>query len=228
MKTLSIKQRITIVGIYFVISTLFGIILNNLVLANIITGISSMAFAQFLMMLVIAIVYIVYLKRELIKDFVVAQNLKSFFVTCLKYFALIFLVMYAVNFILYMIGIEGTSLNQVGIEIMAFDSPVIIFLTVVVLAPFIEELVFRYAIIFLDSKSTFTTLLTSALVFGYIHIAQSLTFGNFHELWFILLYGGLGFVLGLSYVKTKTIMTPIVVHAMYNLVGFLSIFFING
>lgn len=228
MQTIKSSSRWIIIISYFVISTITGMIIESFAKNGVLSKMVHFTLAQLIMMLMLAIIYVFYLRRHLVRDYVIAQNIPKFFIKCLKYLGLILFVNLIVNVLLQMIGVESQAMNQVGIEQLSLSNPFLLFIIVVILAPFVEEIVFRYAIISLGTPSEKVTLILSSLFFGFVHIASALTLGQFQELWFLLVYGGLGFILGLSYIKTKTIFTPIVVHAIYNLLGFISIFLANG
>ena len=228
MKKLTNSKRAIIIITYFLSNQIASNVINLLADQRVITGLNQLVYIQFFVMLFIALFYLGLLWRELMVDIAVAKYNKKFFIICLKYFGYAFLTVIVMSFILNLLGVSEQPLNQVGVESMALIHPIVIFFTVVILAPIIEEIVFRMAMIVLDSPSTFVTLFISSFVFGFVHISGAIAMGNFQEMWFILIYGGLGAVLGLSYVRTKSIMTPIVVHALYNLMGFLSILLANG
>ena len=228
MKRLTTSKRFILILTYFLINQVAGLGINVLFESGININIDQLVMIQFSTMILIAVIYLIVAWRELVVDLAIAQHTKRFFLTCLKYFGYALLMVYGMSFVLNFIGVSDQPLNQIGVEIMALSNPIIIFMTVVILAPIIEEITFRMAMIILDEPSTFVTLLVSSFVFGFIHISAAITQGQFQEIWYLLIYGGLGAVLGLSYIKTKTIMTPIVVHALYNFMGFLTILLLNG
>lgn len=85
-----------------------------------------------------------------------------------------------------------------------------IFLITVVIAPIIEEVLFRKALI--DRLVVFgdvTAILVSALLFGFIH-------GNFSQLFYAT---GLGIVFGFVYVRTGKIKYTIGLHMLFNFMG---------
>lgn len=96
--------------------------------------------------------------------------------------------------------------TEMLMKIMEY-APLFIIITAII-APILEEIIFR-KIIFgtLYGKTNFFIAATiSALAFGFIHGEPLL----------ILSYASIGFVLAFLYVKTKSILVPIIVHMSLN------------
>lgn len=127
-----------------------------------------------------------------------------------------------VTFIYQLIGITSIPDNQAQLNAIAesalFDK-VALGIYAVILAPFVEEMVFRLGIItlvktmFATSKVNKTVvaviaIIISSFLFGYIHVT-----GDFEQ---IGNYAALGVILGIVYYKTDNIYTSIFVHMVYN------------
>ena len=97
------------------------------------------------------------------------------------------------------------------VEDMVLSSPVwIIILVTVIIAPIVEELMFRKLLI--DRMSIYgdrLAIIVSAIAFGLFH-------GNFYQLFYATL---IGFILGFIYTKTGNILYSIVMHILFNLWG---------
>lgn len=114
--------------------------------------------------------------------------------------------------------------NQASINEMAQGGLglFIMIISACIVAPILEELVFRKAIFNLIKNAKLAILL-STIIFGAIHLISEIMSGN----WISLLinsisYFGMGFVLAYVYHKNKkNIIINIMVHATYNLVGLL-------
>ena len=136
------------------------------------------------------------------------------------------------SFIFTLFDINTSSSNQDAIEEMMFSSSIGLTITIIVtciLAPLVEELVFRKSIFDLI-KDTNLAILISALLFGFLHVSSSsfsaLTNmirgeGNYldfiNELIQIIPYSLMGFTICYFYsLSKKNIATTIVAHAMYN------------
>ncbi len=128
-------------------------------------------------------------------------------------------------------GVTETSENQEALNMLMegslFDK-ISLFIFAVMLAPLVEELVFRKAIFgIFDFKNPYEkgklkyivhkvlvsgiAIFISSLVFGLIHV----TTGDFVQ---IIYYSGLGVILGVFYIiGNKNIYVPIIVHFLINL-----------
>lgn len=115
------------------------------------------------------------------------------------------------------------SSNQLSIN-RSLASPFMILMifTAVILAPIIEELVFRKAFFGLI-KNPKIALIASSVCFGLIHVTTELTQGNLLGTFIAgLSYIAGGISLGLIYMNNKkNIYIPIIVHSAYNLIGML-------
>ncbi len=104
-------------------------------------------------------------------------------------------------------------------EKMTNDKPTMILLAVV-MAPVFEEIVFRGIIqkgLINKGMKPVTAILVSALVFGLVHANP----------WQFVGAVLLGYVLGIVYYKTKSLLMPILLHAFNNLCSSLLIFYGN-
>lgn len=118
----------------------------------------------------------------------------------------------------------GSSTNQVMIESMTTESPLMMMITTVILAPFLEEMVFRVGIFqLIYEKSRWLAYALSSFSFGFVHIYAGLFAGDLSQLLFLLPYGLLGFVLCHLYEKRDSIFVPMIVHSLNNLIAMLVI-----
>jgi len=111
------------------------------------------------------------------------------------------------------------SNNQEAINALATVGPMTqIFLVIfaVFLAPFTEEILFRRTLFsFIKKNSTpFLAVLLSSILFGLIHGLTELS-----NPVVLLPYVAVGIVLQIFYLKSKTLVVPIIMHALFNLVG---------
>ncbi|MFC7063230.1 CPBP family intramembrane glutamic endopeptidase [Halobacillus seohaensis] len=115
-----------------------------------------------------------------------------------------------------LLGIPAGSENTMDLMNIAREAPLFILLPVV-FAPIMEEIIFRKVIFGTIHKKTnfFLAVLISALIFGAFH------FDFIH----MLVYFSMGIVFAFLYVKTKSIITPIVAHMAMNSFVVLSQFF---
>ncbi|MDN6731879.1 MAG: CPBP family intramembrane metalloprotease [Atopostipes suicloacalis] len=140
-----------------------------------------------------------------------------------------FLIIYIpTSFLLYSLGNqivvsifgEGEAINQLAIESMFDYIPIWqIFLMTVVVAPIVEEVLFRGLILFSNGKieTTFFRVILSALLFGMIHNPTNIA--SFYN------YVGMGFLFSYAAKRTSSLEAPMVYHFLNNLMAFLVILF---
>lgn len=110
------------------------------------------------------------------------------------------------------------SLQQM--MLLSMQSPWLMFILAVVMAPIFEEIVFRGIILkglLNRGVSPTVSIWISALLFGLVH-------GN---PWQFVGGAMMGFALGLIYYQTKTLLIPMVLHALNNGVALASIYLIG-
>lgn len=145
----------------------------------------------------------------------------------LKMSAYLVIVILAVNMVLsLLIGLltqTGNSVNQEEIRNASTVLPLMTILSTCVFAPIIEETVFRAgAFSCLRGKMGFwIAALISSILFGSIHIVDSLLAGNLVDVSYLLVYAGIGMVLAYGYEKSSSCMVPCVVHAANNIISML-------
>lgn len=92
-------------------------------------------------------------------------------------------------------------------------------LSVIVIAPIIEEWVFRGILLksLLTRLSNNKSLLISSVLFGLIHINPVQIIGAI----------GLGYFYGYIYIKYKSVSNVVILHCLANLIGFISMMYIT-
>lgn len=165
------------------------------------------------------IIYFLYFKtvNHDIKDFF--AKFKEYFKFGLKWWLIGLIIMVTSNIIItYFFHITATNeinvMNEVNIR------PIYMLFSVVIYAPFVEELVFRKSLkdVF---KNGFLYIVVCALLFAGIHILSSYdpaaTFDKL-QLLFAIPYGALGGIFGYIYYKKDNIFISIFFHALHNLI----------
>lgn len=112
-----------------------------------------------------------------------------------------------------------SSVNQEAVEKSVNAIPWLGFFSVVIVAPIVEEMVFRKAIFDLNSNKL-VAIAISSFVFGLIHILSSI--GEPQNMWFTLTYILIGAVLSTLYYKTdEQLVYSTGVHMTINLVAYI-------
>lgn len=171
------------------------------------------------------IVFILYYKT-IIKDYNDFKiNFKSNLKKCFMLFGVLLAVKVFASVVTSVLSIvfnvELTqSVNQNIIETLIGSAPVMMFISSVLVAPFIEEIIFRLGLKkIINNNKVF--IIISGLIFGLMHVLPS-------ELSLVLImlqsiiYISLGIALACMYVENKNIFYVIIPHALNNLLGMLA------
>lgn len=130
------------------------------------------------------------------------------------------------SYVLYLLGNillirvfgEAEAVNQLAVESMFDYIPLWqMFIMIVVVAPIVEELLFRGLLLFSGNKqgTTWLRVVISAILFGMIHNPTNIQ--SFYT------YVGMGFIFSYAAKRTNSIEAPIIYHFLNNLVGFFAI-----
>ena len=115
--------------------------------------------------------------------------------------------------------IQGTTANQEEVNKMMIEMPLLAITFVVLVAPLVEELIFRYFTfnslkLYVDPK---WAIVITTVAFAGIHLLQSIIMGTLvNDLILFPLYLIPSFLITYSYYKTKMFAVPILIHMAYN------------
>lgn len=156
----------------------------------------------------------------------VKENPKHYLMLSIRLTGLILILNIAASIVVSFITQTDNSANQIGIESATKIQPLITVISASFFAPMIEECVFRAgAFSALRKYMRFSVAaVLSGLLFGSIHIVDSLATGNFVDVSYLIVYGVMGVVLALGYEKSNTIAVPIGIHVFNNLISFFIMF----
>lgn len=129
--------------------------------------------------------------------------------------------------------IGNIAVNEQATRETIMSSPLYAIPTIIIIGPFLEELVFRFCF-----RKAFTKKIPYALfcafVFGLLHVMTA--FDNFtisnilshaSEFLFIIPYGSLGFFFAKAYYETENIFSSIIPHMLHNSISVLLILLTN-
>lgn len=130
------------------------------------------------------------------------------------------------SFLLYSLGHglvvsifgEGEAVNQMAVESMFDYVPVWqVFLMVVIVAPIVEEVLFRGLILFSNGEieTSWFRVVISALLFGMVHNPTNISS--------LYTYVGMGLIFSYAAKRTNSLEASIIYHFLNNLIGFLAI-----
>ena len=154
------------------------------------------------------------------KDF--KTNYKLILVFGIIGFIIIFFVDEFSAFIASLVNIGEATNQQTIVDQLHRNGAVFVIISSVIVAPILEELIFR-KVLFKIIKNGKVALVVSSLLFGLMHLVSEPSFlsGMIHGISYI----GAGFVFGLIYLKTKkNVYTPIIAHFLTNVLALILIF----
>ncbi len=128
------------------------------------------------------------------------------------------------NFLLGKLGLETASNDQSVRNILEL-SPIIAPISVILLSPFIEEMVFRLSFkeIF---KGKWTYILISGFIFGGMHVFFNVK--SIYDLLFLIPYCSLGFAFAAIYRDTDNIWVSTIIHIIHNFITFFIAYILAG
>ena len=163
-----------------------------------------------LMMAIFAIIF----NKELVANFKdMKKNHKEYYSKYFKYYLIGFAIMIISNAIIIFLMNKGIANNEEAIREAFKISPLYIYFSGIIFAPFVEELIFRGAIRkIIPFKYLFV--LISGFVFAYVHVSTYIN--NPSDLLYLIPYGALGTAFAYVYAKTDNIFTNMGLHFMHN------------
>lgn len=132
--------------------------------------------------------------------------------------------MYILNFICNLIillvsGLEESNNQQQVIELLHAQLFSTVFITIV-FAPLVEELVFRASIFsIVGKKRRSLAIVLASCAFGLLHVLGSVFSGDWLDCLYLISYASMGFCLCRCYLKTETIVGPILLHCLNNTIS---------
>ena len=136
---------------------------------------------------------------------------------------LLYLIYIGMSILLTMVTQLSTSNNQISITQSLDEQRLLTVGIALLFAPIVEECICR-GVVFRTLRSRWSYLpcaLVSGLVFGLLHCYTSLFTGDFGDLWFVLIYGLVGFFMCRAYEQSESIYGAILLHFVYNSIAML-------
>lgn len=175
-----------------------------------------------LIYLITALVLTFIFRKKLKEQFLLfKQNFQDNLKVGIKWWGIGLLIMVIGNIFLNIILFKGSiAANEVANRNILKELPIFAFLSMGLIIPYIEELVFRMG--FRNAfKNAITFAIFSGLFFGGMHVITSFELNTMKENWqqllYIIPYGGLGFAFAYAYFETKNIFTTISIHSIHNI-----------
>lgn len=188
---------------------LFGITKNNYTVN---TQVCLTLFSDTCFLAILVFIYF----KDLKKDFkVFKKKYNELLDSSFKYYFIGLVVMVLSNILINNITPSNMPTNEESVQGMIKASPYLTLICTGILAPFIEELIFRKS--FKDAfNSKLLFIFVSSLVFGGLHVVISMK--EAYELLYLLPYCSLAFPFAIIYTKSDNIFTTITLHSLHNTV----------
>ena len=220
-----IDDKINLRNAFFVILILTGFLLSSAIQIPIVlllgitketmtlnTQVALTLVSDLFILVVLVLIYLDDLKKDFL-DF--KKNYNEYLDTSFKYYFIGIIVMALSNVLIKALTPSNIAGNEESVQAMIKASPYLTLICTGILAPFVEELVFRKS--FRDAfNSKILFVIVSSLIFGGLHVV--LSFEHTYELLYLIPYCSLAVAFGYSYVKTDNIFTTISLHAIHNTV----------
>ena len=174
-----------------------------------------------LIILVLAIVF----RKDLKRDF---KFFKEYFKEYSGYVFKMYLIsigfMLVLNISIKLFTGLSQATNQTDLNEAFKSNPLLVILAAAIMAPFMEELLFR-GIFRKVLNNKYAYLISSSIIFGALHVVDD--FKSPKELLFILSYSLLGFFFGTVYEKTNNLFANIFFHFVQNSMALLGMILLN-
>ncbi len=211
-KFLNATLGISVIILFFILLSYQSLLIEQLnrfqlsnILINFIAGFSFVCIIIFIGL---------FFKNKLQQDWHdLKQNHRHYFKKYLPYWLIALALMMISNFFLFFVVTEGDIAENEQLIRESFQkAPIFVYFSAVIIAPILEELVFRGAFYYIF-QNKWLFVIISSLAFGAVHIlgASDLT-----QLLFIIPYAIPGFAFALALYYSKNLYVPIALHFIHN------------
>ncbi len=192
----------------FIIPALLTIIFNKYI--------NNIFLSQVLANIVFLVLLVLLYYKELKEDYLVfKKNKLGSTIGLFNYFFIAIVVVYILNYIIYLL-VGDISINETVVRSTILNSPYTSFVSVVLLTPIIEEIVFRKSIT-LCTKNVMLGSALCGIIFGLAHVIGYMD--NPLNFLYIIPYGVFGFVFGYMNYKSNTVFSSTFYHMLNNFVN---------
>ncbi|MDD4298173.1 MAG: type II CAAX endopeptidase family protein [Bacilli bacterium] len=170
---------------------------------------------------------LIYIYREDFKNYLddFKKNGRKYLKLGFNYWIIGLLMMIVSNIIISSLSPISMPENEQAVREALKLSPYIIFLSSVINAPLIEELIFRKTLFDIFKNKTLFVIF-SGLLFGTFHVIGVAT--SIYSWLYIIPYSALGIAFAYAYTKTNNLLTPICLHSFHNFITIVQILLFLG
>ena len=202
--------------LFYLIATSFPeslLMLFNVDYSNLSLAFKSIYLILYEALITLVIIYVY--RKDVIpnfKDFI--KNNIKYFKKYIKYWFIMLGLMMLSNLIIINFTSTDVSNNQQIIVDTLKYAPIYTFIVSVLIAPILEELVFRLSFRKIISKNNILYIIISGLIFGSMHVIGD--FNSIIDLLFIIPYSIPGFIFAYIYSKSNNICISMSIHFIHN------------
>lgn len=197
---------------YFLLPTLIKYVIAYLANGSLSEEV-SVILSIIIEVLTLAVILLLFNKRIKENYIDLKKNHKKYFSKYFKFYLIGLAIMYISNAILIFVFNGGLAGNEESIRSILLVHPIYVYISAVLIAPSVEELVFRGAIKNIIPNSILY-ILCSGLIFGGMHLVGNVT--SIIDLLYIIPYSSLGIAFAYIYSKTDNIFVTMMLHTMHN------------
>ena len=214
------------IALYYALSLLVGSLLLFL-FKKININVSS-AVLNISLYLIMCLVFVLIFIKSLIKDFKdFKKNYKKILSITIKYWIKGLFLMFVFSYLIALIHLDSNYNQDLNIALLK-KSILIESLIAMILAPILEEIVFRRSFRnFTNNKHIFA--FTTGFIFAMIHVVSSINgLMDLPMLLYLLPYGAVSVAFGYAYAETDNIYGTMCVHSLHNAISILELLIVGG
>lgn len=180
---------------------------------NKIPEILKVLYMGFVQTILIGLIIYIY-RKDILKNLAdLKKNHLTYLQKYVKYWFVALGLMMLSNFIILMIRPNSIAANEEAVRQMFHSMPIYTFISAVIFAPILEELVFRKSFRYMFNNNTLFIIL-SGLTFGAFHVVGNIE--TLFDIVYLIPYSIPGFVFAYALVKSDNIFVPIGLHFLHN------------
>lgn len=203
--------------VYCVLCFLCLILFDGIIQIILNRFISNQMLCSIIANIIVIIAMVLFYLKDLIKECkTYTGDFKENFKKSFKIYIIGFMGMVFFN-LLISVFIGGISSNEEQVRELLFKSPILTLISISIIAPINEELVFRKSLQPVI-KNKWAYVIVSGLLFGMAHLLTNIFSGTFSpiDLIYVLPYASLGGSFALMDNETKSTCSSMVIHAIHN------------
>ncbi len=208
----------SIIALYLLGSEMFLFIIENIGINYSNLSVNSKIIISSIYEFSITLIILYIYRKDFIPDLKnYIKKFREYFNKYFKYWIIAIVLMLISSMLIKPFTYTDTSANQEAVNSLIKNVPIYAIFTTVIIAPLLEESVFRLSFRKIFMHTNFLYIFFSGFIFGALHVLGSMK--RISDLLFILPYSMPGFVFAYTYTKSKNICVPMGLHLFHNFVS---------